>query len=603
MVSKGKEREIIEATDIVDLVGGYISLEKVGNNYRGLCPFHDDHKPSFSVSPTKKLAMCMTCKAGGNPISFIQQIDKISRDEACLKLAKKYNVSLDIKIAERTLPKYQRYLPMMSFANEFYQFCVDNTNVGIKAQEYLKKRGIDDNIIAKFKIGLAVNQRDVLYKTLKDKGFTEMDMIEAGLVKKNNDNYYDTFTNRILFPIIDEYDSVLGFSGRIYEESNQPKYINSPDSIIFNKGKLLYNINNATNEIRRKKRVLVYEGFMDVITSYKAGIKEAVCAMGTALSKEHVTTLKKYTNKIILCLDGDDAGQNAIMRSLDIIKSQKVEPYVLIIPDKLDPDEYIKKNGADAFKDLVDNNVIDSLEFSYIYCKRGKDFTKINDVEKFKKEFFKYLKGSKTLVALYLQKIASDLNVSYDLIASDFGISKNEIRIAPPIGKEMPVSIRSGVLDGDKRLLKYMLKNETYANQIKSRLISIEGIQDKYLDMSYSLVGLIYGDPKSKYCISPDNYFMKRDEFVEYLFHKKNKNEDDFYDLLPEDLKSFYLQYIKTTMITPRVHEEEQEINDCLNSLEKFMYKYCAEILKKQDIELNGDRLNSYVELLKKSKK
>jgi DNA primase len=267
MIDDAKIKEIIDKTDIVALVSEYISLTKAGSDYKGICPFHQEKTPSFMVSPSKKIAKCMGCGSGGNPISFLMKIKNINFEEACIILAEKANVELNIK-KKNTGPDLSKYYKIMSEAAKFYHYNLISTKSGQEAIKYLEKRGITKEIIEEFNIGLAPDKSDALYLTLRDLKFNEIDMIDCGLVKASDksDSFYDLFRKRIMFPVCDRNSNIIAFSGRIYNgEEDTAKYINSPETIIFKKNKSIYHIDLAQPHILKKKRVILHEGQMDVI--------------------------------------------------------------------------------------------------------------------------------------------------------------------------------------------------------------------------------------------------------------------------------------------------------------------------------------------------
>jgi len=421
VIPDNKIQEIVDATDIVELVGEFIELKKKGKNYMGLCPFHEDHTPSFSVSPEKKIAKCMTCKEGGNPINFLRKIKNISFDQAAKELANRYNIALDIDYQQNN--QNYHYYKIMNEASKFYQDYLYNTQDGKVALDYLYQRGMTDDLIKKFQIGLAPKEKDSLYQYLIAKKYSALDLEDLGLIGHSGDYYYDIFSNRVTFPIVDANNNTLGFSARIYYQSTDPRYINTGDTKIFNKGQVLYNLNNATREVRLKKYVILCEGQMDAITLTKYNFPNVVCSLGTALTKEQVALIKQMTTNIFIIYDGDKAGLDATKKAFELFKGTKT--YSLILPNNLDPDDFLKKYGEDALKKLIKESSKNRFDFLFELAFYGKDPSDIYQKNDIKKEVFSFLKEEKemSIVETYLKKLSDLLGLSYEAIFNDYNLS------------------------------------------------------------------------------------------------------------------------------------------------------------------------------------
>ena len=274
MATQEEIQKIEDATDIVKLVSNYVKLEKVGKNYKGLCPFHGEDTPSFVVSPEKNVAHCFGCGGGGSPIKFLEQIENIDFLTALEKLAKFNGIPFEAHSRPKANEQLTKYYKIMQIAVNFYKKNFDSTEEGQKAREYLKARGLDDQTIEDFKIGLSPKPGDTLYQVLKDSNVLELDMSDVGVVDKSNDRYYDLFSNRIMFPIYNEDGNPIGFSARIYnsKDKNNPKYINSRETILYKKANVIFNLQNAKGNIMRNKRIILHEGQMDVIAAYRSGL-------------------------------------------------------------------------------------------------------------------------------------------------------------------------------------------------------------------------------------------------------------------------------------------------------------------------------------------
>ena len=355
--------EIRRSVDIVDVISEYIPLEQKGRNYFAVCPFHDDHNPSMSVSPEKQIYTCFVCGAHGNVFNFIMDYENISFHEALKLVANRVGIHLDISYesSKKEEPSNKDMYNVYDIANKFYQ---NNllTKDGIEALEYLKNRGFTDEMIKTFGVGLST--RNSISKLLKNKNYSDDFLINSGISSTSDGRIYDIFINRIMFPLCDLEGRVVGFSGRIYRTVDDSKYVNSKESEIFKKGNLLYNYHRAKEECRKKKSVIIVEGFMDVIALHMVGIYNVVASMGTAITKEQAKLLKKLSTNIILCFDGDDAGNKATLSCSKELNEIFVTPKIVRLPDRLDPDEYFKKYGVDKFIEYIDSP-LSFLDYNY----------------------------------------------------------------------------------------------------------------------------------------------------------------------------------------------------------------------------------------------
>ena len=337
MLTTKEINEIRNSVDIVKIIGEFIPLTKKGRNFFGLCPFHDDHNPSMSVSTEKQIYKCFSCGASGNVINFIMDYEHKSFSEAIIYLADKAGIKItkDIyqpKKQEKHEPLYQIY----DIATKYYQNNI-NTSSGSKAKEYLKKRKIDDEIIKEFQIGLSLNKIDDLTKLLLKKGFTEKELVNGGITNKTDSGFQDVFINRIIFPLWDVTGRVIGYSGRIYTDSDMAKYINTKETDIFRKGMLLYNYHRAKDSTRKEKFVILMEGFMDVIRCYSVGIQNVIAIMGTSITNDQINLIRKLSPNVYLCFDNDDAGQAATLAIGNELEKVGIEPKIIKLSNDLDP--------------------------------------------------------------------------------------------------------------------------------------------------------------------------------------------------------------------------------------------------------------------------
>ena len=350
-MNQDKINELQSKLNIVDVISSYIPLTKKGKNYVGLCPFHDDHSPSMSVSPERNMYKCFVCGEGGNVFNFVMNYEHISFAETVNMLAKTVGMDMGLKVNKKT-DSYTKYYEIMDIANKYFQNNLFSKE-GVKAREYLDKRKLDKETIVEFEIGLALNKHDDLTNLLLNKGNS---LEELNLIDLSNTNH-DTYINRVIFPLHNQNGKINGFSGRIYDNSDLNKYQNTKETPIFKKRENLFNYHRAKEEIRKKNFVIVMEGFMAVIRAYTIGVKNCIATMGTNFSSEQLSLIKKLSNNIYICYDGDDAGHKATIKIGD--EFTKLGCNVLVIPltDKLDPDDYILKYGEEAFKNLIENAI------------------------------------------------------------------------------------------------------------------------------------------------------------------------------------------------------------------------------------------------------
>ena len=348
--------EVIRSNDIVEVISQYIHLKRSGRNYFGICPFHNEKSPSLSVSPEKQIFHCFGCGVGGNVITFVRKIEDIGYRESIQLLAEKANITLPTiqnDLESRKDELRAKVYKVNSYTAEYYHKRLYTPDAKL-GQEYVKRRKLNNETLENFKIGFS-GKFDELYKSLRQNGFQDEEILESGLVNKNdNGTYIDRYRNRLMIPICDERGRVIAFGGRVLDDS-KPKYINSPENVVYSKGKHLFGLNVAKKS-DIKKQLLIVEGYMDVISLHQRGIKNVVAALGTALTTNQGWLLRKSTEKVILGFDADDAGQTAILRAMEIMQNMGCDIRVLQIHDAKDPDEFVVKYGAARFKRILDDS-------------------------------------------------------------------------------------------------------------------------------------------------------------------------------------------------------------------------------------------------------
>ena len=415
--------EIRNSNDIVDIISQYVILKRSGRNFFGLCPFHKEKTPSFSVSPDKQIFHCFGCGAGGNVIHFISKIENVDFKESLEILADRVGIklpTLENNVDSKRLELKEKVYEINKLVATYYHETLYKPQAK-PAQEYVKKRKLDNKALKEFCIGYAENA-NVLYKMLKEKGFTEEEILASDLVIKKGNSYVDRFKNRLIFPIQDIRNRFIAFGGRVLDNS-LPKYINSPENIVYSKARNLYGLNVAKNTKTRK--LIIVEGYMDTVSLHQRGIDNVVASCGTALTEAQGRLLRKYAEKVIISYDSDSAGQAATLRGLEILNNLGCDIRILQMEGAKDPDEYVIKYGNGRFNDLVEN-AISLVEFKIKVLKKGLNIENTNDKIKFMNEIAKILGGvdNKIEQEIYIDKISRDYNISKEAIYAQ--INKNE---------------------------------------------------------------------------------------------------------------------------------------------------------------------------------
>ncbi|HFI0237644.1 TPA: DNA primase [Streptococcus suis] len=376
MLSKDRITEIKQALNIVDVIGESVTLTKAGRNYVGLCPFHGEKTPSFNVVEDKQFYHCFGCGKSGDVFKFVEETRGIPFADAVAVLAEKAGFQVEIQSTSHFQPKkenpHQLLYDIHSEAAKFYHALLMTTKMGEEARNYLHQRGLSDEVIKNFQIGLAPEGQNILYQKLSQQ-YDEDSLLHSGLFNPSEQNMiFDAFQSRIMFPLADEFGRIIAFSGRIWTEKDLQnkqlaKYKNSRSTAIFNKSYELYHLDKAKAVIKKQREVYLMEGFLDVIAAHRAGIDNAVASMGTALTREHVVHLAKFCKKIVLTYDGDKAGQAATMKALDELRDFQVE--IVRLPDNMDPDEFLQKNSEEALLQVLTKFRISDVEFLIDYLK------------------------------------------------------------------------------------------------------------------------------------------------------------------------------------------------------------------------------------------
>ena len=435
--------EVKSSNDIVDVISQYISLKRSGRNYFGLCPFHNEKSPSFSVSPDKQIFHCFGCGVGGNVISFISKIEGIGFKESIEVLAERANIKLptiDNSIDSKKEELKAKVYKVNIFTAEYYHKKLYEPSSKI-AQEYVKKRQLNNETLQSFKIGFS-GKFDELYQALKKEGFNDEEILESGLVNKNeNGKYIDRYRNRLMIPIFDERNRVIAFGGRVLDDS-KPKYINSPENIVYSKGRHLFGLNVAKKG--DTKRLLIVEGYMDAISLHQRGITNVVASLGTALTTSQGWLLRKNCEQVILGFDSDGAGQTAILRAMEVMQNMGCDMRVLQMSGAKDPDEYVLKYGAVRFQKLLDD-AISLIEFKIKILQKDLNLENASDKIKFLNEIAKLISKIENTMEreIYIEKIAKGYNISKEAIYAEVNkLQYSNRKSSNILEKERPVVSR-----------------------------------------------------------------------------------------------------------------------------------------------------------------
>ncbi|MCI9353237.1 MAG: DNA primase [Firmicutes bacterium] len=518
--------EVRVQNDIVDVISEYLPLKQKGTSYFGLCPFHNEKTPSFSVSSERQFYYCFGCGAAGNVYTFIMQMENDTFPEAVKRLADRVHITLPqpqyTQQAKEQELQRQRLFDLHKKAGRFFYEKLHEP-VGEQARAYLQKRQMNDNIQKKFGIGYAPKGQQELYQYLQKQGFSQQELQKSGLIieRKEEKGYFDRFRNRLMFPILDIQGRVIGFGGRILSQG-EPKYLNSPETLLFNKSKNLYGLNFAKNT--RKREIILVEGYMDMISLYQAGFRNVAASLGTAFNQEHVKVLKKYADSVILLYDSDDAGTMAAQRAIPILTQNGFYVKVLQVPNGKDPDEFIKQSGAKAFSRLL-ANAQHYITFQIQCLKKQYDLTQPQQ----KVEFT-------TKTANILSKLDNDIerNVYTNEISNMTGISQQAIEneIVKIIKKENEmftqnaqqkrktqyyqnnkdlITKSSGTFAAQRDILFLCASNIQVFNKIKT-ILSAEDFTEEIYKKVYEKIDLLHQKSAVVFPAELVNYFELPEE-------------------------------------------------------------------------------------------
>ena len=465
--------EIRDRADIVDLIGEYVDLKRSGSNYMGLCPFHSEKTPSFSVSPSKSIFKCFGCGVGGDVITFVMKRENLSFPEAVEFLADKYNVRLEVYKDENKEAREKRNR-LYEINREAGLHFLKNYQASQKAQLYLKNRMLSDKTIRSYGIGYSKDSWTDLYDHLTKMGYKEDELLELNLISKSkNGNYIDRFRDRVMFPIINRNNRIIGFGARAFGDA-KPKYLNSRETPIFHKGSNVFNINIISRESTRERIILV-EGYMDVISLYNSGINYSVASLGTSLTIDQANIIKRMAKDIYICYDSDNAGINATSRAIDIFLQASVKPKIIELEGGLDPDDFIKKYGLEAFEKKI-KSAISYIEFKIKKLKENFNLEDSEGLSNFTIESAKILSSIKNPIErdIFVKDFSTKYNISYTAIENYINyLNRNKLKEAKrekvKVKKNINV-VKSNKTRAQEELLAYSLLDNDIYKYIKNKI-------------------------------------------------------------------------------------------------------------------------------------
>lgn len=567
-VSQEEINQIRSNADIVEIIGSYIPLTQKGKNYFCVCPFHDDHAPSMSVSLEKQIYKCFSCGATGNVFTFVQNFENVSFQQAIAIVAGKIGMQItseNFQPKENT--KYKKEYEIMSLAEKYYSNNI-NTAKGSDAKKYLLERGLNEEIIKEFKIGVSLDEPNSLYLLLTKKGYDEKTLDALGLISRNNNRSFDLFTRRILFPLWNVDGQVVGFSGRIYRNENSAKYINTKETLLFKKGQTLYNYHRAKDASRKEKFLLVVEGQMDAIRLYTNGIKNVVALMGSSLTKEQLNLLRKLRVPIYLCLDNDRAGQSAMLSIGEALTNEDVEVNVVVLSGAKDPDEYILKNGLASFQKCL-SSPISYFDFKIATLKKGKNLSNADDLANYINELLEALAKERDPIRkeVTLAKISEEYHVSSTVLKEKL-LSLEKKDSQKPMNHEIE--------ETPKKVFKKKTKYELATEQILFSMMN----DSIYIKMYLKQLGYL----------PTQQYREIASEILYYYDKNKTINVADF--LTFETTKGNLIERINEIMVEYATASlDEQEFLENVEIVKKESQKEEIRKLKeelKQEMDVNN---------------
>ncbi|WP_370458059.1 DNA primase [Thalassobacillus sp. CUG 92003] len=557
--------DIRKATNIVDIVGEYVQLKKQGRNYFGLCPFHGENTPSFSVSSDKQIFHCFGCGKGGNVFTFLMEVEGYAFSQAVQQLAEAAGYSLPESATDKTpqqSSEAQSILEAHQWLEKLYHHLLRHSKEGKAGYQYLLERGFTEETIERFQLGYAPQSKDFVVKFLEKKGFHPQTMVKAGLLNVNDEGEYaDRFRGRIIFPIHNHHGKTVAFGGRALYD-HDPKYLNSPETELFHKGKLLYNFDLARAAIRRNQSAVLFEGYVDVISAYQAGVENGVGTLGTAISDVQAKLLHRYVEHVIICYDGDEAGLEATIKAARLLKRTGCQVKVARLPDGMDPDDYIQSYGAERFRQEVIEAHTPYMTFVMNYLKRDYNLQlegdRIDYIEKVLQELADLDRGIER--EHYLTEVANEFDMSLETLRQEVqelrrskAPAKDNSRAVRHTNTKTAIHLQDKLLpafqNAERKLIAHMLRDPHIADKVQDEIGGNFNIDQHQVIVTYL------------YAYYEEGNFSDTAQFVERLSDP--------------DLKNLVVQLA----MMPVLDEiSDQEIND-------YIYTIQAEQSNKHDIQ------------------
>ena len=574
-LDNSKIEEIRKSVNIVDIISEYVPLTQRGRNYFGVCPFHDDHSPSMSVTPDLQIYTCFSCGATGNVFKFIMDYENLSFMDAVKKVADKGGIDVNLSsIKSRKVVNSDLY-EMYDIAKKTYQNNL-NSEYGTKAKEYLAKRDINEDIIKEFGIGLSLIKNDVLTNIFVKKEFKNTDILKSGLIVQNGRGMHDIYSNRIMFPLDNLEGKTVGFSGRIYETADTSKYINTRETEIFKKGEILYNYHRAKDACRLSTTVIIMEGFMDVIRAYTIGVTNVVASMGTAITRTHANLLKKLAPNIILLFDGDAAGEKATLSCIEELANVGVTPKIVRLEEDLDPDDYIRKYGKDKFMEKLDNP-LNVMEFKMQHMRATNNLDDPTELAKYINECLKEL-----------NRIDDDIlrEITLKKLVNESGIDENLLRSKLIKKEEKPKKI--------ERVEPHYNKYEKEERNLLFYMLNSTSAIKKYM---------------KKVLILPDDNYRTLANKIRYFYEEHNNTFDvaDFYTYISR-IDNEELLKILDSILNMKGTVTDEKIDASLEAiggftLERERNRIEKEIGKETSLDAKKEKLRKLTELKSRGEK
>ena len=570
--------EIKERSDIVQIISEYVTLKSMGSNFKANCPFHSEKTPSFVVSQAKQMYKCFGCGEGGDVINFIMRIENVDFSEALKILADKAGIKLEDysdETQKAAANEKQRLIQINTEAAKYFFNMLWNKNPSML--NYFVKRGLDRKTIKGFGLGYSGTSWNGLMDYLKSRGYGQNDILASGLVtqRKKGDGYRDRFINRVMFPIFDHKGLVIGFGGRVIDDS-MPKYLNSPETLVFNKRYNLYGLNFAKKVLKsHKEPIIVVEGYMDVIALHQFGVKNSVASLGTALTKQQALLLKRFTDEVIISYDNDSAGINATLRGMDILNENGLSVRILNLKEAKDPDDYIRKNGVDEFRSEIEN-AVSFTQFKIDVLRKASHMDSPEGKAIFCKEVAKILSNIESPVEAeyHIKKISDETGISVEAIGKEvYGkyFSRKQFGKAKPALPEKIGPVKNGIEIAQKKLIFSAAKSETFRQEMTHRLSGDE----------------FDGELKLIFEKLKNNLDIEKDEYGLLL-------EEKFEDIEAEEFEKLIIRIKKNSL-----RRKSEQLNDIQKSLQAQLEEnYDADVEKKL-LEIGMEIFNIENELRK----